>query len=118
MLFSGLQIASADCSLAPGHEGDGGHMRDGLLPGRPMRGCSKHPGPPPSPLLEAEPPASEERGVSDLERIPSLSQGVHVELETACFLSGLSVQVLKQTVFAQLIIDEENSCISCTVLLA
>ena len=82
-----------------------------------MPSCSKHPGLPPSPLLEAELSAPEEQGISDLERIPSLSQGVHVELETARFLSGLSVQLFKQIVFAQLIIDEENSCISCMVLL-
>lgn len=92
-------------------------MRDGLLPGRDVLGSSKQPGLPPSPLLEAEPPAPEEQGISDLERIPSLSRGVHVELETACFLSGLSVQLFKQIVFARLIIDKENSCISCTALL-
>lgn len=82
-----------------------------------MPGCSKHPDLPPSPLLEAKPSAPEERGISDLDRIPSLSQDVHVELETARFLCGLSVQLFKQIVFPQLIIDEENCCISCTVLL-
>lgn len=43
--------------------------------------------------------------------------GVHVGLETVRFLFGLSVQLFKQIVFAQLIIDEENSCISLRVLL-
>lgn len=79
--------------------------------------CSRHPGLPPSLLLEAKLLAPEERGISNLERIPSLLQGVHVKLETAYFLSGPSVQLFKQTVFAQLIIDEASSCISCTVLL-
>lgn len=55
--------------------------------------------------------------ISDLEGIPSLLQGTHMELETACFPFGLSVQLFKQIVFDQLIIDEENSCISCTMLL-
>lgn len=99
VLLNGLQIPSADHSLAPGHEGDGAYMRDGLLPGRPVPGSSKHPGLPPSPLLEAEPLAPEVQGISDLERIPSLSQSVRVELETARFLSGLSVQLFKQIVF-------------------
>lgn len=116
VLLNGLQIPSADHSLVPRHRGDGAHRSDGLLPGRSVLGCTKHPGLPPSLLLEAELLAPEERDISDLERIPSLSQGVHVELETACFLSGLYVQLFKQIVFSQLIIDEENSCISCTML--
>lgn len=49
--------------------------------------------------------------MSDLVSIPSLLQGTYTELETACFLSGLSVQLFKQIVFDQLIIDEESSCL-------
>lgn len=95
---TGLQ-KPADCSLAPGHKGDGAHMRDGLLPGRPpVPSCSKHPCMPPCQLLEAMQSAPEEQGVSGLERIPSLSQGVHVGLETAHFLSGLSMHLFNQIV--------------------
>lgn len=75
-------------------------MRDGLLPGRPpVPRCSKYPGLPACQLLEAMPSATEEQGISDLERIPSLSQGMHVGLETAHLLSGLSVQLFKQIVW-------------------
>lgn len=90
-------------------------MKNGLLPGRPVPGVQQAPRPASFPAAGSQAP--EERGISNLERVPSRLQGMHVKLETAYFLSGPSVQLFKQTVFARLIIDEASSCISCTVLL-